>query len=224
MWEWLVAHSKEFSEVITLGTLITGGGLWVVKMLIAGRKRFEAMFAETKLMKTQNEALAKSVDEIVSQLKPNGGHSLFDMVKSAYKLSQENSEAVAGLYTSLDRIHAYQWSFAETISDKPIWESDVKGNCLKVNIALAKLAERTAAEFVGAGWENIIHPNDRVRVYEEWADAIERRRTFESNYRIKTPSNRVYQVKAVALPIFTEKGMLVSYVGRYDSVTEEDRR
>jgi PAS domain S-box-containing protein len=205
MLEGLIGLSGEINEFLALATLVSGGGLWVIKLLMAGKKRYES--------------LQISVNEIVKQLTPNGGTSMFDMVKQAHKLSLENVTMVAQTLEAVDRIKAYQWQFAETLSDKPIWESDINGLCLRVNTSLAKLTERTVGEMVGGGWENTVHPEDRTRVYDEWTDAIQRKRTFESHYRVRSRSGKVYQVKAIAAPVFTEAGKVSSFLGRYDEVT-----
>lgn len=204
MLEWLLKNASQFADIITLGTMIAGGGLYVVRLLMLSKKRFDA--------------LQKNVEEIITQLKPNGGHSMFDLVKQAYKQSQENSLALSNMQASVNRVHAYQWSFAETITDKPIWESDPKGQCTRVNIAYARLAERTTAELIGSGWENFLHPDDRSRVYDEWTDAIGRKRIFESDFRVKSRSGKNYVVRAVALPVFSESNELIAYIGRYDKV------
>jgi len=219
MVEWLLNQAGDLNEFIALVTVITGGGLWVVRMLMAGRKRFEAMLAETQSMRTQAETLQRSVDEIVKQLTPNGGTSMFDMVKQAHKLSLENVTMVTQTLEAVDKIKAYQWQFAETLSDKPIWESGPDGLYLRVNTALLKMTERTVAEMVGGGWENILHPEDRTRVYDEWNDAVQRHRTFESHYRVRSRSGKVFQVKAVAMPVLTETGKISSFIGRFDEVT-----
>jgi PAS domain S-box-containing protein len=205
MLEYLLKEASSLNEFIILLTAISGGGLWVVRMLMTGRKRFEAM--------------QSSVNEIVKQLTPNGGTSMFDMVKQAHKLSIENAGVVSQMMEAVDRIKAYQWNFAETLTDKPIWECDPSGSYIRINTAFAKLSERTVAELTGAGWENFIHPEDRARVYEEWHDAVTRKRIFEGHFKVKSRSGKTYSVKALAMPVMTESGGVTSFIGRYDEVT-----
>lgn len=187
-------------------------------MLMAGKKRFEVMLSETKVMKKQGEALQESVNAIVAQLTPNGGSSMFDLVKSAHKMSIDNAQIIGHVKESVDSMRAYQWQFAETLTDKPVWESDAAGACTRVNMAYAKLAERTPAEMMGAGWENFVDPSDRTRIYDEWTDAIHRRRVFEAAFNVKSRSGLRYAVKAVASPVVADGGKIVGYLGRYDSV------
>jgi len=199
MLEWVWLHASEFSEFIALVGVIATGGAWVVRMLIAGRKQVESLFEGQKSLTKGQETLVAALQEIREQFKPNGGHSLWDMMES---------------------IRAYQWNFAETLTDKPVWQSDAVGACVKVNTAYTKLAERSASELIGNGWENLIDPADRARVFVEWGDAITRKRIFESTFRVRSRSGTLYQVKATAMPVVTDTGRLVAYVGRYDDVTK----
>lgn len=219
MVEWLLNQAGDLNEFIALATFIAGGGLGVVRMLMAGRKRFEAMIAETKQVKAQGVALQESISEIVAQLKPNGGSSMFDMVKSAHKMSVENAAVINHVKESLDTMKAMQWQFAETLVDKPIWECDPSGQCIRVNTTYAKLAERTVSELLGSGWENFVHPEDRARVYEEWSDAITRKRIFEGSFRVRSRSGKIFMVRATSSPVVTEGGKVTSFLGQYDEVT-----
>lgn len=218
MLTWILEQAGNWSDVLTIIGVLGTAGLGVVKMLMAGRKRFEAMFAETKLMKKQGEALQDSVNAIVAQLTPNGGSSMFDMVKSAHKMSADNATIIGHVKDTLDSMRAMQWQFAETLSDKPIWECDPNGACVRVNVPYAKLAERTPGELAGSGWENFIDPPDRARVYEEWADAIDRKRIFESVFAVRSRSGSRFTVKAVATPVVADNGKIVGYLGRFDDV------
>lgn len=197
MLEWILSHAGEFTEFITLVGIIATGGIWVVRMLLAGRKQVKGLFTEVAQMRKERGEDRQLLQSIAEQFKPNGGSSLWDVMQS---------------------IRAYQWNFAETLTDKPIWESDPTGACLKVNTAYTKLAERNASELTGSGWENFVDPADRARVYGEWSDAIERKRIFESTFRVRSRSGTLYQVKATAMPVVTDSGRLVAFVGRYDDV------
>lgn len=211
MLAWLFEHAGDWVDVLTIVGILGGAGLGVLRMLMAGKKRVEVMIA-------QNKSLQKSVSEIVAQLTPNGGSSMFDLVKSAHKMSMENATIIGHVKESVDQMRAYQWQFAETLTDKPVWECDASGSCTRVNVAYAKLAERTPAEMMGAGWENFVDPSDRSKVYDEWTDAIHRKRVFESTFNVRSRSGLRYTVKAVASPVVADGGKIVGYLGRFDSV------
>lgn len=204
MIEWLLTHAKDFIDIFTLGGIFTAGGTYVVHMLMTGRKQVQQLFEQQR--------------QILEQLKPNGGASMFDMVKSAAMKADQTAKALASLTEDVKRVRSYQWNFAETLSDKPIWESDQDGKCVRVNGQYAKLAERDTTELVGSGWENFVDPLDRERVYEEWGEAVKRKRVFESSFNVRSKSGKKFSVRAVAMPITTDTGKVVAFIGRYDEV------
>lgn len=187
---WLLEQAGAFADLIALLSIILTGGAWVIRMLLTGRKQVKGLFDKV-------DTLTKAVDKIAEQFQPNGGSSLYDRI---------------------DSIRAYQWNFAETLVDKPVWETDERGNCVKANSAYLKLAERTLSEVQGAGWENFLHPDDRAKVFEDWQDAISRKRAYEGTFRVRSKSGKLYVVRAFASPIETTSGRLVAYVGRYDDI------
>lgn len=154
-------------------------------------------------------ALAK-VDTIYAELKPNGGASLRDAVD------------VLGVKVDvLSREHAVmaarQWAMVGAIT-QPTWESDGRGNCIRANQALLNMTGRSVDDLQGSGWENIVLPADRERVWAEWRDAVAHRRTFESEYRVINPmARRAYSVTAVATPFFAADGEVIGWIGTYSA-------
>lgn len=215
MIEWLFTNAKAFGDVIALMTTITVGGIWVARRVLLSIKKLENLISG-------QANLAAAVTDISKQLKPNGGTSIFDVIKHANAVSERNNQAIQNLATDITRIRAFQWAFAEALTDKPVFEANDKGECVRVNGSYAKLAERNSPELLGSGWENFIFSSDRQRVFEEWTDAIQRRRIFESSYRVQSRSGRVYDIKCTAIPIFDDDGRKVTaYVGRFDEVREK---
>lgn len=208
---WLLDKAGEFGDVIALMGVISGGGLWVLKMIMAGRKQVQTV------LETQNKLVA-AVDALSKKLEPNGGTSVFDIIKQSQKMAADNGKAIQHVSDSIQTIRAYQWSFAETLTDKPVFESSAEGSCTRVNTSYSKLAERNSSELQGSGWENFVHPEDRARVFDEWSDAIARKRIFEGSYRVVARSGKTYQVRAIAIPIIDELGKLAAYIGRFDEV------
>lgn len=207
MLEWLFTNAKAFGDVIALMLTIATGGFWVARRVLLSIKKLE------NLISGQN-TLATAVSEISKQLKPNGGTSIFDVVNRA-------NTKIDNLAEDVSRVRAFQWAFAEALTDKPVFEADEKGACVRVNGAYAKLAERNSPELLGSGWENFVSPQDRQRVFEEWSEAVNRKRIFESIYNVHSRSGRRYQIKCTAIPIFSDDGRKVTaYVGRFDEVRE----
>lgn len=205
------SHIEKLSTLIGFLTVIGTALAAVLRMLWVGKKRVEALFSS-------QAAMQKSIDEIVQQIRPNGGQSMADVLNRNHKKTEENSSMIGEIINAIDRLTAYQWSFAETLTEKPVWEADVAGRIIRVNLAYSRFVERTVAELVGHGWENVIHPMDRARVFAEWTDAVNRKRNFETSFRVNNRNGDVYDVTAVALPVFTTNQQLVSFVGRFDQI------
>lgn len=118
---------------------------------------------------------------------------------------------------------ARQWAMVGAL-EQPTWESDAAGNCLRANAALLGLTGRSADELVGNGWENIVLPSDRQRVWAEWKDAVCKQRVFESEYTvIHADSGKAYKVEAVATPFFSAQGRIIGWIGHYSNVRSAPR-
>jgi len=64
-------------------------------------------------------------------------------------------------------------------------------------------------------WDNLspIHPDDRNLFREAWSLAIETRSKFEACIRVKTVEGNYVRLKNVALPLMSEEGSLVEWIG-----------
>lgn len=218
--EWFFENAKQFSEVIALIGVIATGGIWVARRVMLSIKTAQSVLTNQKTFTTNQDALIASVADIAKQLKPNGGTSIFDMVRDAYRKSEENNTALKSLTDGVAKVRAYQRAFTETVTDKPVFETDEKGSCVYVNMPYAKLAERNSPELLGNGWEIFVHYSDRSRVFDEWQDAVSRKRIFESIYKVQAKSGKIYSVKVIAIPVIDDFGNTTAFIGRFDEVKE----
>jgi PAS domain S-box-containing protein len=83
-----------------------------------------------------------------------------------------------------------------------MFETCDKGEFVNVNRALETITGFSRAQMSGMGWVNAIHPDDRNRVIEQWADAIHDERAFLENCRVRTSAGRVVLVRIEAYPMF----------------------
>ncbi|HZC40647.1 MAG TPA: SpoIIE family protein phosphatase [Streptosporangiaceae bacterium] len=75
-------------------------------------------------------------------------------------------------------------------------------------------------EYLGSGWLDAIHPEDRERVEREWRDCVGAGRVFDSRYRARTKagSYRHYDVRAVPIE---RDGSIIEWVGASTDVTAQ---
>jgi PAS domain S-box-containing protein len=77
---------------------------------------------------------------------------------------------------------------------------------------------QTLEEYLGNGWLDAIHPEDRERVDRDWRDCVQAGKVFDNRYRVrtKTGSYRHYDVRAVPIE---RDGKIIEWVGASTDVT-----
>jgi PAS domain S-box-containing protein len=77
---------------------------------------------------------------------------------------------------------------------------------------------QTLEEYLGHGWLDAIHPEDRERVDRDWRDCVQAGKVFDNRYRVrtKTGSYRHYDVRAVPIE---RDGKIIEWVGASTDVT-----
>ena len=79
---------------------------------------------------------------------------------------------------------------------------------------------QSAEDYIGHGWLNSIHPEDRERVERDWRECVRTGKVFDDRYRIRTKSGsyRHYDVRAVPIE---RDGKIVEWVGASTDVTSQ---
>jgi PAS domain S-box-containing protein len=79
---------------------------------------------------------------------------------------------------------------------------------------------QSAEDYIGHGWLDSIHPEDRERVERDWRECVRTGKVFDDRYRIraKSGSYRHYDVRAVPIE---RDGKIVEWVGASTDVTSQ---
>lgn len=171
-----------------------------------------------------------TLDSISKEFTSNGGTSMRDVLNKLSEDATVMKTDMDELKRTTDnnnkeiiRIGSRQWALVATQKD-PVFEADSDGSYLRVNSMFSNLTERSYDEVKGNGWENIIHPEDRHRVVDEWDSAVQKTRAFESSFRIISQhSDKVWQITCVASPYYDDNdGKLIGYIGRYLNVRSDE--
>lgn len=142
-------------------------------------------------------AIKKKIDY---ELNPNGGKSLKDEVK---KYGQQVSR-IEGIVLAI-----------LSSSDKGVWISDEAGNCIWLSGWFDKKLAWNVSDMIGNGWKNVIHPNDRDKVYKEFAESVKDGRDFIMDYTyIHKDDNKItIKIHAVCHPIKRNSGEIIGFIG-----------
>jgi PAS domain S-box-containing protein len=79
---------------------------------------------------------------------------------------------------------------------------------------------QSVEQYIGSGWLESIHPEDRDRVERDWRECVRTGKVFDDRYRIRTKggSYRHYDVRAVPIE---RDGKIVEWVGASTDVTSQ---
>jgi PAS domain S-box-containing protein len=99
-----------------------------------------------------------------------------------------------------------------------VWVTTPTGKIAEDSPEWRKITGQSADEYLGSGWLEAIHPEDRERVEREWLDCVDTGKTFDSRYRVRTKSgsHRHYDVRAVPIE---RDGKIIEWVGASTDVT-----
>lgn len=183
-----VAKSVGFWGVI-LGAIVA----FVKKIVIPVWKFFKEYHDHKALLIKGNE----NIDAILKELRPNGGSSLKDQISRI----ENNIELLDIKVASV--------ALATNVG---YWKSDSRGHVVEVGRSLCIILGRTESEIIGNNWINIVHPEDRDRVKEEWDSSVADSRNFELVYRMVKSDGSIQKVKGVAYAIVKNYN-LIGYFG-----------
>ncbi|MEA2400046.1 MAG: hypothetical protein QOK00_449 [Thermoleophilaceae bacterium] len=113
-----------------------------------------------------------------------------------------------------DALRKSEASFRDLADSVPvmIWTTDVSGLVTFVNAGWLAYTGTTLDEELGASWSLGVHPEDGPTVVTEWYEALEQRRLWEREYRLRATSGEYRWVSERGVPRF-EDGEFIGYVG-----------
>ncbi|HEY9608750.1 PAS domain S-box protein [Allocoleopsis sp.] len=101
-----------------------------------------------------------------------------------------------------------------------IFRTDVAGHYLSVNEYWCEIAGITAAEAEGKAWVQVLHPDDKERVFAEWYRVTQENIPFCSEYRVQHADGKTTWVLAQAVAEKDETGTVTGYVGTTTDITQ----
>jgi PAS domain S-box-containing protein len=69
------------------------------------------------------------------------------------------------------------------------------------------------SEHLGNGWNQLLHPDDRLRVYVAWQDAVAGRAPYDIEYRVRSHDGVYEWFQVVGRPIRDAGGRIVRWLG-----------
>lgn len=138
---------------------------------------------------------------VFSEVTSNHGSSIKDKVNYLEKAILRNNELTEKIF------FRQRWIMEN--QDIPIFEANSLGSFEWVNEEFAHLFGKSVSHFIGHGWKNVIHTDDRNRVEKRWDSCVKDKIDIEDTFRVMG-DNRIIIVKMVANK--TEGGWIGSII------------
>ena len=101
-----------------------------------------------------------------------------------------------------------------------IWMADVDGQCSYCNQQWLRMTGRSLEQEMGAGWLESVHPDDRVAARRSYLDAVDARRPFRLEYRIRRYDGEYRWLLDTGMPRYGSDDEFHGFVGGCIDITE----
>ncbi len=103
-------------------------------------------------------------------------------------------------------------------SAQVVWTARADGSVVEDSRSWREFTGQTYAQWKGFGRFDAIHPEDRARVRELWRNALDSRRTIETEYRLRRADGAYRWVAVRVVPLIDGEGNLRNWVGMHTDI------
>ncbi len=100
-----------------------------------------------------------------------------------------------------------------------IFQSRADGWNTYISPRWEEISGKSPQTSLGWGWTELIHPDDRKRVTESWASAVENGEPWTHEYRIIRPDKAERWLRVLACPIRDDAGAITGFIGTAEDIT-----
>lgn len=136
------------------------------------------------------------------------------IVSSAVDITEEK-QAADVLRASEERFRSLV-----TATTQIVWTTDPQGVVIEDSPTWRAVTGQTVEEWVGSGWTNALHPDDREATVAAWQRAVETQTAFVVEYRLRRHDGVYLWMSVRAVPVMSEAGVVREWVGTNTDITE----
>ncbi len=133
-------------------------------------------------------------------------HDIRERKQAEHKLL-ESTERYRALVEAGTQV-VWTWKEGEILQDSPLWQW------------WEKTTGQPASDIATYGWLDFVHPQDKERAREIWADAIAQSKNFEVEYRLRTRTGDYRHVYVRAVALKNPNGSVREFIGSLNDITE----
>lgn len=113
-------------------------------------------------------------------------------------------------------------------SAQAVWETDPQGSVVEDSPSWREFTGQTREQWLGDGWFDAVHPDDREEAGRRWRDSISTGRPLDQEVRIRRADGSWCWRRVRAAPVRDEDGRVTRWVGMTSDVSrrkeaEEER-
>jgi PAS domain S-box-containing protein len=94
-----------------------------------------------------------------------------------------------------------------------LWEVDGEGVVVTDSPSWRAYTGQTLEEWLGYGWLNAIHPDDRAYAEQRWREAIAASRPIDAEFRLRAPDGSWRWTNVRAAPVVDRAGQIIKWAG-----------
>ncbi|GEO18120.1 PAS domain S-box protein [Microvirga aerophila] len=135
--------------------------------------------------------------------------------------ARQASDAIAtqlltqSLQESEERFRSLVESWAQAV-----WETDAEGKVTTDSSSWRAYTGQNLQEWLGNGWANAIHPDDRAERERQWREAVRERRPLNAEARLQHAEGGWRWTNVHAAPLLASDGSVRKWVGMNIDITE----
>lgn len=106
------------------------------------------------------------------------------------------------------------------VSPVGIYRTDLTGATTYVNQRWTQIVGINYDESMGSGWYIAIHPEDRIKLYNEWRKVVGSRQRSVLEYRFMNPDGTIVWVIGQATPETNSENQIIGFIGTITDITQ----
>jgi PAS domain S-box-containing protein len=139
-------------------------------------------------------------------------------LKGYQKIGQDvtgRKRAEAALRESEQRFRGLVEGMAQAV-----WEADAEGRAVSDSPSWRAYTGQTLDAWLGHGWLDAIHPDDRAHAERQWREAVAARRNLDAEFRIRHASGGWRWTNVRAVPLSGPDGAIRRWAGMNIDITD----
>ena len=103
-----------------------------------------------------------------------------------------------------------------------VWAMSPEGAIVADQPSWRAFTGQSLAEHLGDGWAEAVHPDDRKRTLEVWAEAVRTRTLYALSHRVRRADGAYRNMSARGTPVLGDDDTVVEWVGVHTDVEDHD--